>query len=346
LLDRQGVRGLRFSGVCDDVEGSGLRTEQRLAKDFLERFQRFVIMGHHEPDGDCVGSQLVLSSWLKRKKKKAVVVSAGPFDRPEVTPYRARFRTSVGRVAKSNDTARILVDCSEPERTRIRDEVLESLPCLVIDHHASAGQYGQVNIIDPSFPSTTLLILDLMEALGDAPTRREAELLLFGFCTDTGFFRHLSEEGSPYLVNAARLMEYGASLRKVYQSIYSGRELAQFKLLAKLLERAESYADGKVLVTWQNLDDGRGQGISLRGSDDLYRHLQSVKHNEVVVFIKQENDCECDVGLRSNGKVDVAKLAQSFGGGGHTLASGYTVRGSIDQVKRGILEKLAGRFEI
>ncbi len=323
-----------------------MRTGQRLAKDFLDQFQRFIIIGHHEPDGDCVGSQLVLSSWLKRKAKKVVVVSAGPFDRPEVTPFRARFKGTVSRVAKSGNTARILVDCSEPERTRIRDETLESLPCLVIDHHASAGNYGQVNVIDPSFPSTTLLIFDLMQTIGDVPTHREAELLLFGFCTDTGFFRHLSDEGSRFLGRVTQLMEYGASLRRVYQSIYSGRELAQFKLLAKLLDRTESYADGKVLVTWQGRGDGRGEGISLRGSDDLYKHLQSVKRNEVVVFIKQENDCECDVGLRSNGKVDVAKLAQSFGGGGHTLAAGYTVSGSIDEVRRDILEKLGKRFAI
>jgi phosphoesterase RecJ-like protein len=71
-----------------------------------------------------------------------------------------------------------------------------------------------------------------------------------------------------------------------------------------------------------------------------------VKGNEVVVFIKQENENECDVGLRSNGRVNVAKLAQSFGGGGHTLAAGYTVPGSIDKVRRDILEKLGKRFEI
>lgn len=317
-----------------------------LAEGFLKRFHRFIILGHHEPDGDCVGSQLVLHSWLKRRGKRAVVVSAGPFDRPEVAPFRTRFEDSVSPEAKRGKTASILVDCSEPDRTKIRDDILENLPCMVIDHHVSAGSYGEVNIIDSSFPSTTLLILDLMESIGDEPTRDEAELLLFGFCTDTGFFRHLSEKGSRFLGSVARLMERGASLRAAYHSIYSGRELDQFKLLGKLLERTDTYDGGRVLVTWQGLEDRGSGGKSLRGSDDLYKHLQSVRGNEIVVFIKQENEHECNVGLRSNGSVNVAELAQSFGGGGHALAAGYTAAGQIEKVRRDILESLRERFDI
>jgi phosphoesterase RecJ-like protein len=315
-------------------------------KRFFDRYDNYVILGHYEPDGDCAGAQLVLESWLGRKGKNAVVVSAGPFNRPEVAPLRSRFKDSIGSEEVTANAARILVDCSEPDRTRISSDDLKKLPCLVIDHHVSAVRYGDINIIDPSSPSTTLLILDLMESLGEKPNREEAELLLFGFCTDTGFFRHLDEKSSEAIRSVSRLVGYGASLRRVYHSIYGGRELNQFKLLGKLLERTESYADGKVLLTWQTLEDRGNDEGNIRGSDDLYKNLQSVRGNELVIFIKQENDRECSVGLRSTGSVNVAELAQSLGGGGHRLAAGCTVRGSIEKVRSDILECLKERYDI
>jgi phosphoesterase RecJ-like protein len=316
------------------------------AWEFIQRYDNFLVLGHREPDGDCVGSQLVLAGWLARRGKRAEAVSVGPFDRPEVVPFGDRFADSLRTDHLDEETAVVVVDCSHPNRTGLDLELIQGQPSFVIDHHAAAERYGEVRLVDAGSPSTTILILDLIESFGDRPTEQEAELLLFGFCTDTGFFRHLDQRSASALYAVSRLAGYGASINSVYRMIYSGRNLAQFKLLGKLLERTERYAGGKVLLSWQTLRDIEGDEESTRGSDDFYKHLQSVKNNEVVILIKEEEDGECSVGLRSDGSLNVGELAHAVGGGGHPKASGFTVAGTIEEVKRMTLELMGRYYEL
>ena len=309
--------------------------------DFLQTHDSFLILGHVEPDGDCIGSQLAMRSWLRRRGKEASALSQGPFSRTETEQYFGSFERGVPEDCPG---AVIIVDCSSPDRTGF--EGIDGRPSLVIDHHASGKPFGDVRFIDSGSPSTTLLILSLMEECEDPPTPEEADLLFFGFCTDTGFFRHLDETKAEALESVSRLIRLGASPNRTYRQIYGGWRLDQVILLGHLLSRTGSYADGKVLISWQNLEDRRQAGDSPRGSDDFYRYLQSVDDCEVIVFIKQESAEECSVGLRSRDEFDVAELARSLGGGGHIRASGYSQKGSIDEVKSRILEELSRHFPV
>ena len=166
-------------------------------------------------------------------------------------------------------------------------------------------------------------------------------MLLFGLARDTGFFRHVAENNGFVFQAVARLVDKGASPRKVYRMIHSGWELAKAKLLALSIQRVERAFGGRVLLTFQTLADLRSLGsIAARGSDEVYRILQAVEDVEVVAFIQEEENRRCSVGLRSNGRCDVGSLAGSMGGGGHTLAAGYTVPGSIAATRKNLLQVL------
>jgi phosphoesterase RecJ-like protein len=218
---------------------------------------------------------------------------------------------------------------------------IEDLPILVVDHHTSGEAFGDVRWVVPQSPSVTYLIQRVIEEFPDKPTPEEAEMLLFGLARDTGFFRHLPENSGFAFEAAARLVNAGVSPRKVYRMIHSGWELAKARLMAVSIQRAEPLAEGKLLVTYQTLEDLRSVGpTASRGSDEVYRILQSVEGVEVVAFIQEESGGRCSVGLRSNGTCDVGTLARSMGGGGHTLAAGYTVRGTIDATKDKLLQVL------
>jgi phosphoesterase RecJ-like protein len=319
-------------------------TVPEAVKDFIRRYPKLVILGHLDPDGDCVASQIGLALFLKRMGQQALLLSAGPFDRPEIADFADFFHLEITPEdldAPGAGCGAVVLDCSSPQRVGELYDSVSSLPLLVIDHHASGEDFGTVHWVVPSSPSVTYMIQLLIEALGQAPNREEAKLLLFGLCTDTGFFRHLGKDCPQVFAGVSRLTATGASPREAYRMMYAAAGLGKLRLLAQTLLRAETFFNGKVIVTFQTLKDFRqGTSEASRGSDDLFRLLQNVRRSELVVLIREEEENRCTVGLRTNDSFDAGAFAKTCGGGGHARAAGYPANGSVEQVKTSLLDRL------
>lgn len=308
--------------------------------DFIAGGERFLVAGHKEPDGDCVGSQLALASALRRLGKEALPCSAGPFKRPEILVYQDRFAAAPSEAERRG--ARVFImDCSNAQRTGDLEPFLAGLPVAVVDHHASADRFGDVGFVDPAAPSVTFMTLALIEALGLEPTKEEAELLLFGLCTDTGFFRHVDSGGYEAFEYASRMMRAGASPKRAFMAMNGGKSLESRILMGLILSRVETHFGGKLLYSFENLEDTERFGLQGRDSDALYQLLQSVAGAEAVVLVRQETVDNCTVGFRSRETVDVSAIASRFGGGGHKQAAGLSAKGTIPELKEKILAAFA-----
>lgn len=314
---------------------AGIRT-------FIGSHRRFLVIGHREPDGDCIASQIVTADLLRSFGKEVSLHSAGPFDRPEIEEFADRFSARIpDEAARAPGTALVVVDCSTPDRTGGLCDSLARLPCLVIDHHSSGEDFGTLRYIDSSAASTSMLVLSVYEALGVAPSREQARLLLFGLCTDTGFFRHLSHGSAETFRAIARLAELGTTTAEVFQMVYGRRRLSSRRLLGRMLERTESHWNDALLLAWQTIEDRAMVGQYQRGEDDLYRLLQTVKGNQVVVFIRQEDTGRFSVSLRSTNSIDVGAVAARVGGGGHRQAAGFESPGPLEAIRAAMLETFA-----
>jgi phosphoesterase RecJ-like protein len=314
---------------------------------FIKQGKKFLVVGHKEPDGDCIGSQLALSSVLRRLGKEAIPCSAGPFKRSEIRPYQDRCILHIS--AKERAGAWVVVmDCSASYRTGDLASALEGLPTAIIDHHASRayveGASEGTFYIDPTAPSVTFMILGLIEALGLSPTKEEAELLLFGLCTDTGFFRHVDEQGAETFEYAARMIRAGASPKQVFQSMHGGKSLHSRILMGILLSRVQAYFDGRLLLTTEAFEETLRFGLEGRDSDTLYQVLQTVSGVEAIVIIRQETPENCTLGLRSRDRVNVAEIATRFGGGGHKNAAGCSIPGTVDAILPQVLQAFEGKI--
>jgi len=234
------------------------------------------------------------------------------------------------------------------ERTGSLQEILKNFPCAVIDHHEAVTHPPSTPqhpvYVDAASPSCTLLIEKLITALGLELTYEEANLLLLGLCTDTGFFRHLTEKNADVFNAAARMVNRGASPKEIYRLMNGGKSFNSRILLGNVLSRTESYFDGRLLISHETLKEFKKYGFEGRDSDSLNKMLLSIEKVEAVVIIRHELADDCTVSLRSMDKIDVSQIAASFGGGGHKNASGFTMKGNISKIKKIIIKSFEKVF--
>ncbi|MDR1388541.1 MAG: bifunctional oligoribonuclease/PAP phosphatase NrnA [Treponema sp.] len=328
----------RFTTSHDNQSHTIARTHEEVPAEliaFIRRGDFFIVAGHKEPDGDCVGSQLAIASALRRLGKTVTVCSAGPFKRPEVKAYEHLFSP----MPETTGTRVLVMDCAAPDR--VGDLQLEGLPLFCIDHHDTSGSWGNFTYLDRKAPSVTFMAAKIITALGLEITKEEAELLLFGLCTDTGFFRHVDSEGAEVFAAAARLTKAGANPKTVFAAMNGNKTLASRLLMGRILSRTKAYHNGRLLVSYEALDDTREFGEESRDSDMLYQLLQSVAGVEAIALIRQESVEKCTLGLRSRDRVNVALIAKQFGGGGHYNAAGALVPGTIADLVEPLVDAFA-----
>jgi phosphoesterase RecJ-like protein len=312
---------------------------------FLTSHDSYLLLGHQDPDGDCLASPLALAGFLRRRGKRARTFCEGPFTRPEIAAFAPRFATQVTPEDRAGDAAAIVMDCSTADRTGEPGKGIQGLPTLVIDHHAAGEPFGDERLIVPAVPATALIVQGLIELLGDRPTREEAELLLFATCTDTGFFRHLRKDTGYVFRAVARLVDAGASTEAAYRSMFGARPLERRVMLGRMLARTERLYGGLLLYTVKYSSDRAEIGEAGRGDDDLYSLLQTVAGVEALLVVREEGPGECSVSMRSTTAVDVGSCARELGGGGHPQAAGCTFHGSAEQAKEAALAVLAPQMD-
>ena len=313
-------------------------------KNFINNHNFFLVIGHKEPDGDCISSCLGIAEILKHYNKQYQLLSAGPFKRTEIQKFEKQFTNEMEFLSESErkQTGLIICDCSEMHRLGEIEGDLKNLDTFVIDHHKTAEIPNNAeSIIYSNSPAASLLVQLLYENCVGKLTEKIAKILYFGLMTDTGFFRFLTNKDTETFLASARLVEAGANPRETYDEITSGKSYQSRKLLGVMLNHAETYLDGKLIVTYETLEDTKKYGQEGRDSDALYSALLAVKNVEAVVFVRQETDSNCTAGFRSKDRVDVSSVAAKFGGGGHKNASGLSTQGKIETLIPAIVKEFA-----
>jgi phosphoesterase RecJ-like protein len=310
-------------------------------KEFINSHNAFYVTGHKEPDGDCLTSSLGVAKILQKLNKKYQLLSSGPFKRTEIKKYEAMFaKTCIEFPDNRKNIGLIILDCSEFERLGDYERDVKDLDFFILDHHKTS-EGASNGIINTKAPATAYIVQHLYEKIIGRVDEETAKILFFGLCTDTGFFRFLDETSTEVFMAAGRLVESGANPRATYAEITSGKPFSTRKLLSIMLDRAVQKFDGKLIYTYETLEDTRNFGHEGRDSDSLYQMLLSVDNVQAVLFIRQDTEKTCTAGFRSKEDIDVSAIAAIFGGGGHKNAAGLSTTGKIQQ----LLPKILKEFE-
>lgn len=317
--------------------------------DFLTKYKTYIIVGHYEPDGDCICSCLALASFLKRHGALVHLLNAGPFAKPEVSDYAELFSPDLSHQALSHidkeHTGLVVVDCTGLDRVGEKlSTLLKGFPTAIIDHHATNSSHARVGLVLKNSPSTTYLVQAIIEAVDGQVSPHEAALLFFGLSTDTGFFRHLDTRSANVFRATARLIDAGANPKATFIKMNGGKSFDSRIVLANILSRLQSYYDGRLMISYETNEDVQKYGAYSRDSDLTYMTIQGIKNVEAIVLLRQEKLTHCSIGFRSLDKIDVSVVAKQFGGGGHVQASGAYVEGSIETLIPQIVESFKNQF--
>jgi phosphoesterase RecJ-like protein len=250
---------------------------------------------------------------------------------PDAVPHYLGFlpgieRLEIGPVDLPQADLAIVPDCSDLGRLGpFYDQhrtLLDSLPTINIDHHPSNGHFGTVNIVDERAAACCEQLADLLPMLEVQVEPTIATCLLTGIVTDTQNFRTPNTTTRTMRV-ATTLMEAGAPLGQIADTVYNSRSVGTLRLWGLALNRLEE-AGG---VVWCRLDGEmlRQSGTGWDEAEALTNLLSSVRSADAAILFKVLPDGTTRVSLRSNGKINVAVIAQQFGGGGHVGAAGCTL---------------------
>lgn len=313
---------------------------------FLDKYPRYFVIGHLEPDGDCLGSQLAMASFLRRRGRDAFLFSAGPFDRKEIRHHEKLFAKRIPADLQTAAAGVIVLDCAALDR--IGDLALDitGKETAVIDHHSSGDpDFGDIRYIVSESPCVTILVQKIIETCGGEPTPEEAHLIFSGFSTDTGFFRHLETEAADVLQMLSRLAAKGITPRQIYRETYGSYSRESREFIADALKSIEHFYGGRLIFVHELLEHARRFQGEHRQTDIVYQLLLATEDCEALAFIREEAEGKTAVSLRSRDAIDIGKVCRDFGGGGHRNAAGFTTPLPYTEIRPLLLEHFKRFFE-
>lgn len=300
----------------------------------IEQRERFVLSSHARPDGDAVGSTLACAEILRQMGKRAQVVLRDGVPRVyQQLPFAGSVVQS-DHVNGDHDAA-ILLECDNLQRTRL--EGLDKYFLINIDHHKSGRNFAHLNWIDSNAVATGELVYKLAKAAGVKISPEIATCLYTAVLTDTGAF--MFEGTNAHTFELAReLVLAGADPAKCARQIYFGHSTAKMRLLGAALSALQR--EGPLAWIWVTQDQMERVAAKEEDCEGLVNYALAVGDVEVAVFFRELPDGRFRVSLRSKGRLDVAKIAEQFGGGGHACASGCSVDGPLHAAVENVLGKI------
>ena len=303
--------------------------------------QCFAILSHVRPDGDALGSQLALALSLQQLGKDVRIWNEdGMLEKYSFLP-RAELLTKPPSTAIDVDVA-VALDTAIQNRLGTTLAAVGSAKIWInIDHHRSNPGYGDLVIIDSSAPATGEIIFRLIKSQ-DLPFNHDiAENLFAAISTDTGSFQYPKTSARTFEIAAELVRAGDLDVGQISQQLYENYPRRRLELLRDLLRTMRFGEDGRVASFSLSLKTAAALAVLPEDNEGLIDHLRAIRGVIVAVFFEELAGGKVRVSMRSKDEaVDVCAICQKFGGGGHTLAAGARIRGSLAEVEEKVLEEI------
>ncbi len=295
--------------------------------DIIKKAQTVVIISHVGPDGDTLGSAIGLNIALKQfsNLQKIDSIILGKF--PEVYS----FLPEIDSLKSPNDESlldkydvAISVDCAAEDRLAEALSIFKKARLSInIDHHQTNKEFGMINIIDPKASSVGEMLVDIVEQIGCNLTKDIAICFYVSILTDTGGFK-FENTTAKTLATCAKLLEKGIKPDVIFKKCYEQKPLNMILLQAFAINKAKFEENDKIAYTIISKETIDKYGSQESYTDGISETLRQAKSVEISMSLRETQNGNTKISLRSK-NIDICKIAEFFGGGGHRLAAGCII---------------------
>jgi len=309
--------------------------------ELIENKQSFAITTHVRPDGDGIGSSLGLCWLLRSLGKSAEVIVRDGIPAAYAQLPGANEIKQISEVNGKYD-AIFVIECSDLARPGIKG--LENQFTVNIDHHATSEHFGTINWIDQTASAVGEMIYNLCKAIGGRITREIAECVYLALVTDTGSF-HFSNTTDRTLKVASELIKVGVKPAQISEVVYNSYPWSRIELMRQVLATVERNENGTIAWMRQTLEMAESSEAVDGDNNGFVNIPLAAKEVEAVVYMREVQPNAYRVSLRSKGNINVARVAEKFGGGGHKNAAGCRIEGDWDEKEKEIVAALTEAVE-
>ncbi|MCK4959309.1 MAG: bifunctional oligoribonuclease/PAP phosphatase NrnA [Planctomycetes bacterium] len=322
----------------------------RKAIELIDASTEVLLTAHIRPDGDACGSMRAMCEVLTARGKRAHPLFLSPlppwygFIFDEKVPVLGNDISKEELLAghfNQCDLVIVMDTNSYVQLTHFDEWIKETgKTVLVFDHHLTGDGLGDFELIDSSAAATGEIVQDLLSFADWEITPKIAEALFVAMATDSGWFKFGNADSRIFRA-AAQLIDAGAEPAVIYQKLYQDISPARMKLLIRMLTNMELHFDNRMAVQYILRSDFDETGATGQDTENLIDECQRIGSVEAAALMVELSDGGFRCSLRSKGKVDVRKIAQKYGGGGHMLASGVNLEGPLEKAKQTIIREVA-----
>ncbi|WP_125153728.1 DHH family phosphoesterase [Clostridium rectalis] len=293
---------------------------------------------HTSPDGDSLGSSLGLLQGLKKLNKDVYILSKEKLpDNFKFLSFSNCIHNDTGKVLDNTECV-IVLDCGNLERVNAELNLEKKNYTLInIDHHMSNEFYGDLNFVDTNSACMGEIVYKMLSSLNILIDKNIAECLYTSILTDTGSFRHSNTTSRTHSI-AGDLINTGIEFSEIHRKVFDSKDFYRFKLYALVFEKMQLINQNICVMELTNEMFQNLKIDSETDTSDIVSFGNQIATVEVTVLFK-EKDKDIKISLRSKSKVDVRKIAETIGGGGHIRAAGAKVHNkSLEEVKNIVIK--------
>ncbi|MCF7874133.1 MAG: bifunctional oligoribonuclease/PAP phosphatase NrnA [Candidatus Omnitrophica bacterium] len=308
---------------------------KRVKKEILSA-KSITIFSHINPDGDTIGSMLALGLGLKSLGKKVVMLNADSI--PKVYQTLPGAKLIKKSLNKKNIDLAIAVDCGKGSLLgKNLTDFKNAKKSIAIDHHRIRNKFAQISVVDPKASAAGEMIYFLLKNFGIDLTKNISENILTSIIVETNSFRLPSTNSKTFAI-CAELLKTGINFSRISETVYWSKSKQAVMLWSLCAKRMKFLKKDKIVWSIVRTRDFKQFKASDEDVDPFPNEMLAIKNVQIVVFFREKSNNQLRVSLRSKGRINVARFASKFQGGGHFDIAGFYIPNSDQSIKKVIRE--------